>query len=343
MAERARSALGLDEVWLLVSPGNPLKAVAGMAPFPVRFSSAARIADGRRFRAVALEHVWGTRFTRDTLILLRRKFPRAHFVWLMGADVLAELSKWRRWEDVIRSVPFAVLPRPGFTRAALAGRVARRFAAFRLPRHAGKLLKAQKPPAWVFLAGPENPASASAIRATRRGERTIANLPPDDAKWRTRRHPKPRRKTATPAGLPATGLRQKAAAAGPGKKPRRKPAPSDALETLQTTITESLADDKAADVVTLDLVGRASFADRMVIATGLSDRQIATMARHLEERLKALGLKRLAIEGRTGAEWVLVDAGDIIVHLFKPEARALYALERMWGEELGPEEQAGIG
>ncbi|MGH7120440.1 MAG: ribosome silencing factor [Acetobacteraceae bacterium] len=143
--------------------------------------------------------------------------------------------------------------------------------------------------------------------------------------------------------MPATGLRQKAAAAGPGKKPRRKPAAADALEVLQATIVASLADDKATHVVTLDLVGRASFADRMVIATGLSDRQIATMARHLEERLKALGLKRLAIEGRTGAEWVLVDAGDIIVHLFKPEARALYALERMWGAELGPEEQAGIG
>ncbi len=360
VAERALAVLGLDEVWLLVSPGNPLKPVAGMAPFPVRFSSAARIADGRRILAVALERTWGTRFTRDTLRLLRRRFPRAHFVWLMGADVLAELPRWRRWKDVVRAVPFAVLPRPGFTRASLAGCGVRRFAAARVPRGAGRLLGKRRAPAWTFLAGPENPASASAIREQARGERAIANLPPDDVKWRTRRKPKARRKGAlVPAqgGLPqpATGVRQKAAVAGPpaaagreaepgrSGKVRRKAAALNALEALQSTILGSLKDDKAADIVALDLVGRASFADRMVIATGLSDRQIATMARHLEERLKAAGLKRLAIEGRTGAEWVLVDAGDIVVHLFKPEARALYALERMWGDELGAEEQSSIG
>lgn len=364
MAERARAALGLDEVWLLVSPGNPLKPVAGMAQFPVRFSSAQRIADGRRVLAVGLEQAWGTRFTRDTLRLLKRRFPRARFVWLMGADVLAELPQWRRWTDVARAVPIAVLPRPGFTRPALAGCAATRLADARMPGRAARLVGTRAAPAWVFVAGPENPASASAIRGDAKGARAIANLPPDDVKWRTRRKPKVRRKGATvPAAgarpQPAIGLRQKASAAGPSGGPgvaatpaagaertgkaRRKAVAPTALETLQQAIIGSLEDDKAADVVTLDLVGRASFADRMVIATGLSDRQIATMARHLEERLKAAGLKRLAIEGRTGAEWVLVDAGDIVVHLFKPEARALYALERMWGEELGPEEQAHAG
>ncbi|MGH7082357.1 MAG: ribosome silencing factor [Acetobacteraceae bacterium] len=161
----------------------------------------------------------------------------------------------------------------------------------------------------------------------------------------------------------AGGVRQKAAAAGPaarsGTKPlakppgkpsggetapkRRRKAAASQLETLQRLVLASLDDDKAGDAVVLDLVGRASFADRMVIATGLSDRQIATMARHLEERLKAAGFPRLAIEGRKGADWVLVDAGDIVVHLFKPEARVLYALERMWGAELGPEEQVSAG
>jgi len=347
VAERARAALGLDEIWLLVSPGNPLKPIASMAPFPVRFSSAARIADGRRILAVALEHAWGTRFTRDTLRLLKRHFPRVHFVWLMGADVLAELPRWRRWEEVVRAFPFAVLPRPGFTCAALAGCAVRRYAFARVPRAAGRLLRWLHAPAWAFLPGPENSVSASAIREKTRGERAIGNLPPDDETWRTRRKPKPHRKAAAPPAtgavpVPAKGLRQKAAAAGPGragKARRRSAAAPNAIEVLQSAIVGSLQDDKAADIVTLDLVGRASFADRMVIATGLSDRQIATMARHLEERLKAAGLKRLAIEGRMGAEWVLVDAGDIVVHLFKPDARALYALERMWGDDLGPDEQ----
>jgi ribosome-associated protein len=106
------------------------------------------------------------------------------------------------------------------------------------------------------------------------------------------------------------------------------------LDRLQNVIVGSLEDDKAADVVTLDLAGKASFCDRMVIATGLADRQITAMATHLEEKLQDAGLKRVQIEGAGGSGWVLIDAGDIVVHLFKPEARAMYALEKMWGADL---------
>jgi ribosome-associated protein len=99
-------------------------------------------------------------------------------------------------------------------------------------------------------------------------------------------------------------------------------------------IITSLDEDKAEAVLAIDLAGRASFADRMVIATGIADRQIAAMATHLEEKLHEAGLKRVQIEGANGSDWVLIDCGDIIVHLFKPEARSLYGLERMWGAEL---------
>ncbi len=105
------------------------------------------------------------------------------------------------------------------------------------------------------------------------------------------------------------------------------------LEKLQSVIVTSLEDDKAEDVIALDLAGRASFADRMVIATGLADRQIAAMATHLEQKLGEAGVKRVRIEGAGGSDWVLIDAGDIVIHLFKPEARSLYALEKMWGAE----------
>jgi ribosome silencing factor RsfS/YbeB/iojap len=107
-----------------------------------------------------------------------------------------------------------------------------------------------------------------------------------------------------------------------------------ALDRVQALITGSLEDDKAEDIVTLDLAGRASFADRMVIATGLADRQISAMATHLEEKLRSAGVKRVQIEGSGGSDWVLIDTGDIVVHLFKPDARALYALEKMWGADL---------
>ena len=134
--------------------------------------------------------------------------------------------------------------------------------------------------------------------------------------------------------------RKKTIAAGP-KTPRPKaPAakrvkvePSE-LDRLQAVIVASLDDDKAEKIVTLDLAGKAMFCDRMIIATGLADRQINAMAQHLVEKLAEAGLKRVPIEGANGSDWVLIDAGDIVIHLFKPEARATYALERMWGEDL---------
>ncbi len=139
----------------------------------------------------------------------------------------------------------------------------------------------------------------------------------------------------TPPGTP----RKKAVAAGPARrKTRTAPAlPVERLDELQKIIVTCLEDDKAEAVLAIDLAGRASFADRMVIATGLADRQIAAMATHLEEKLHKAGLKRIQIEGSGGSDWVLIDAGDIVIHLFKPEARAMYGLERMWGSDLDEE------
>jgi ribosome silencing factor RsfS/YbeB/iojap len=138
--------------------------------------------------------------------------------------------------------------------------------------------------------------------------------------------------------------RKKAAAAGPAKPatrrvaPRRtKPVESSRLDQLQAVIVTSLEDDKAENVVAIDLAGRASFADRMVIATGIADRQISAMAQHLEEKLHKAGVVRIQIEGASGSDWVLIDAGDIVVHLFRPEAREAYALEKMWGADFDEE------
>ena len=131
-------------------------------------------------------------------------------------------------------------------------------------------------------------------------------------------------------------VRKKTIVAGPKAAPRtrRKVVEPSALERLQSVIVGSLDDDKAENVVTLDLEGKAMFCDRMVIATGLADRQIAAMAQHLSEKLHAAGLRRVQVEGAGGSDWVLIDAGDIVVHLFKPEARSMYALEKMWGTDL---------
>ena len=98
-------------------------------------------------------------------------------------------------------------------------------------------------------------------------------------------------------------------------------------------ITASLDDDKAEDVVVVDLEGKASFADFMVIATGRSDRQVGAMADHLIQKLKAEGIRQVPAEGMIQRDWVLLDSGDVVVHLFRPEIRSFYNLEKLWSDE----------
>jgi ribosome-associated protein len=95
-------------------------------------------------------------------------------------------------------------------------------------------------------------------------------------------------------------------------------------------VTASLDDDKAEDVVVIDLAGKTAIADHMVIASGTSQRQVGAMAEHLREKIKGSGAKPVAVEGAAQCDWVLIDAGDIIIHLFRPEVRAFYQLERLW-------------
>lgn len=160
--------LRLDQVWLLVSPGNPLKPQAGMAPFLQRLAGARRIADGRRCIATAIEARWGTRFTIDTLRLALQRFPRVKFVWLMGADILLQLPQWLRWQEMLRLIPFAVFPRPGYTSRALAGKAARAMRHARLRESAAAVLPGMAP-GWVLLTAPQSAVSATAIRAGAKG------------------------------------------------------------------------------------------------------------------------------------------------------------------------------
>ncbi len=108
-------------------------------------------------------------------------------------------------------------------------------------------------------------------------------------------------------------------------------------------VTASLDDDKAEDVVVIELAGKTAIADHMVIATGTSQRQVGAMAAHLREKIKGSGVKPVAVEGAAQCDWVLIDAGDIIVHLFRPEVRAFYQLERMWSAPPATAESDGQG
>lgn len=164
IARAALRRLQLDQVWLLVSPGNPLKPKAGMAPLATRLASAGRIADGRRIVATAIEGALGTRYTADTIDMLRRRFPRVRFVWLMGADNLVQLPRWDRWQRIAADLPLAVLPRPGATRKALASRAAHALRPARRIAARAPVLAALAPPCWCLLPIRENPLSATALR-----------------------------------------------------------------------------------------------------------------------------------------------------------------------------------
>jgi len=164
IARQAMIHARLDQLWLMVSPGNPLKAPAGMAPFAARLASARKIADGRRIVATDIEKRLGTIYTVDTMAALRRRYPGQQFVWLMGADNLAQLPRWGRWMRIAAAMPILVLPRPGQTRRALSGQAAHRLARHRLPARAGVCLATAAPPAWILLPVRENASSATALR-----------------------------------------------------------------------------------------------------------------------------------------------------------------------------------
>jgi len=119
---------------------------------------------------------------------------------------------------------------------------------------------------------------------------------------------------------------------------------ADKTQDLLKIVETSLDGDKAEDIVAIDLRGKSTIADYMVIATGRNSRQLAAMASHLDEKLTKAGVARVSVEGKNQGDWVLLDGGDVVVHLFRPEVRSFYALEKMWGAEMpSPERLTAVG
>ncbi len=163
----ALRTFGLDRVWWLVSPGNPLKP-EGPAPLDRRVAACRRLNRHPRVTVTDIERHLGTRYTADTLAKLSRRYPGVRFVWLMGSDNLAGFHRWERWEWIMEHYPVGVLARPGQQVRAGLSPAARRFARWRLPQYAAKLLPHGPAPRWTLLVGPMSPASSTAIRE--RGE-----------------------------------------------------------------------------------------------------------------------------------------------------------------------------
>jgi nicotinate-nucleotide adenylyltransferase len=165
--------LQLDRVWWLVTPGNPLKDDKGLHDLDERAEAARRVANDPRIDVSCLESVIGKRYTVDTVRYLRRRASTLRFVWIMGADNLAQFHRWQNWRDIAFEVPIAVIDRPPQSFRALASPASQALARYRLPESEAGRLADRRAPAWVFLTGMKLPMSSTGLRNR-------------DGTWRTR-------------------------------------------------------------------------------------------------------------------------------------------------------------
>jgi len=321
----ALSRLALDEIWWLVSPQNPLKSRRDMVSFRRRFAMAKLQARHPRILVTDLEKRLGTRYTFDTLTALGRYYPKTRFVWLMGADNLGQIHRWQRWRGIFEKMPIAVFDRPLYGMRSLAGHAASAFARSRRDQSSSRDLATTAPPAWIFFPSRLEPLSSTQLRQAAR------DFGPDSLRSRfaaSTFKETDKRMTAfilekTPIATATTKLPQ-------GLPPvSTDPTP----EALKDAIVKSIDDDKGEDIVVVDLREKSNITDFIIIATGRSARQVGAMADHLVRKMQPELSFRMAVEGLPQGDWVLIDCGDAVVHLFRPEVRDFYAIEKMWGLE----------
>jgi nicotinate-nucleotide adenylyltransferase len=160
----AMKKLGLDRVWWLVTPGNPLKDTKDLPPLPERVALAEKLADHPRIDVTGFESVIGTKYSSDTIAWLLNECPNVRFVWIMGADNLKYFHRWKNWRNIFTMLPIAVVDRGGISLSAASGAAAMRFARVRIPENKAMTLPGREPPAWVFLHGVKSPLSSTALR-----------------------------------------------------------------------------------------------------------------------------------------------------------------------------------
>lgn len=168
VAETALERLRLDRVWVMVTPGNPLKTRAGLPPLAARIAAARRLFRDPRILVTGLEAGLGSVYSWATVGRLVATRPGVRFVWIMGADNLGSFHRWQHWRRIAAAVPIAVVDRPNSTLAALSSRAAVVLSQSRVPEAEAGGLASRKPPAWIFLHGPRNSLSSTALRAAGR-------------------------------------------------------------------------------------------------------------------------------------------------------------------------------
>ncbi|MEM1364508.1 MAG: nicotinate-nucleotide adenylyltransferase [Pseudomonadota bacterium] len=169
VAETALMRLGLDQLWWIVTPGNPLKDTSSLAPLADRMAASRGVIDDRRIKVTAFEATYPSRFTADMIATVQTRNPMVNFVWIMGADNLAQFHRWQHWQAIAASVPIAVIDRPGSTLSFLSAPAAQFLRRHRLDESDAQRLARMDPPAWTFLHGPRSSQSSTALRAKKQG------------------------------------------------------------------------------------------------------------------------------------------------------------------------------
>ena len=165
VAATAVKRLRLDQLWWVVTPGNPLKVNDGLAPLATRMAACRALAQGPRMRVTAFEAELATPYTAATLSFLRRRYPGVTFIWVMGADNLASFHRWQHWRTIARDLPMAIIDRPGWRLRALASPAVHALSRRRLPEaQAGILGRAGQPPRWTLLSTRLSEASSTKLR-----------------------------------------------------------------------------------------------------------------------------------------------------------------------------------
>ena len=174
VAEIALRRLELDQLWWMVSPGNPLKDHSGLASLAKRIALSEACVTEPRIKVTAFEAGHRIRYTADTIRLVQERNRGVHFVWIMGADSLRTFHRWERWREIVRSVPIAVIDRPGSTLFFLSSTMAKTFDHARIDEADAPLLARIRPPAWTFIHGPRSSLSSTALRAETEKEGRIS-------------------------------------------------------------------------------------------------------------------------------------------------------------------------
>jgi nicotinate-nucleotide adenylyltransferase len=170
VAEIAMRRMRLDQLWWIVTPGNPLKASSELAPLSERLELSETIARDPRIKVTAFEARHNIRYTADTLELIKTRNPGVDFVWIMGADNLRDFHHWQRWRQIALTFPIAVIDRPGSTLSFLSSVVAKTFDYARIDEAEAPRLARMKAPAWTFIHGPRSSLSSTAIRNGSKGK-----------------------------------------------------------------------------------------------------------------------------------------------------------------------------